>query len=96
MSGSNLSERFWCGQNIFNNIKKLKNSTNKKVKKLQKLNKKVQKKKAKQKKTKGVLICREAQNVHTENMKKYLFTKNKQSYRILEYTVFCSGQGKCC
>jgi len=22
--------------------------------------------------------------------------KNKQSYRILEYTVFCSGQGKCC
>jgi len=29
-------------------------------------------------------------------MKKYLFTKNKQSSRILEYTVFCSGQGKCC
>jgi len=25
-----------------------------------------------------------------------VFTKNKQSYRILEYTVFCSGQGKCC
>ena len=25
-----------------------------------------------------------------------MFTKNKQSYRILEYTVFCSGQGKCC
>ena len=73
-------------------MKKLKNSTNKKVEKLQKLIKEVQKKKAKQKKTKGVLICREAQNVHTENMKKYLFTKNKQSYRILEYTVFCSGQ----
>jgi len=25
-----------------------------------------------------------------------VFTKNKQSYRTLEYTVFCSGQGKCC
>ena len=22
-----------------------------------------------------------------------MFTKNKQCYRILEYTVFCSGQG---
>ena len=32
MSGSNLSEGFWCGQNIFSNIKKLKNSTNKKYK----------------------------------------------------------------
>ena len=71
MSGSNLSEGFWCGQNIFSNIKELKDSTNKKVKKLQKLIKEVQKKKkAKQKKTKGVLICREAQNVHTENIKK--------------------------
>ena len=96
MSGLNLSEGFWCGQNISSNIKKLKNSTNKKVKKLQKLIKEVQKKKAKQKKTKGVLLCREVQKVHTENMKKHLFTKNKQSYRILEYTVFCSGQGKCC
>ena len=47
MSGSNLSERFWCGQNIFSSIKKLKNSTNKKVKKLQKLIKEVQKKKSK-------------------------------------------------
>ena len=70
MSGSNLSEGFWCGQNIFSNIKKLKNGTNKKVKKLQKLIKEVQKKKSKTEKTKGVLICREAQNVHTENMKK--------------------------
>ena len=70
MNGSNSSEGFWCGQNIFSNKKKLKNSTNKKVKKLQKLIKEVQKKKAKQKKTKGVLICREVQNVHTENMKK--------------------------
>ena len=57
MSGSNLSEGFWSGQNIFSNIKKLKNSTNKKVKKLQKL--RYRKKKAKQEKTKGVLICRE-------------------------------------
>ena len=47
MSGSNLSEGFWCGQNIFSNIKKLKNSTNKKVKKLQRLIKEVQKKKSK-------------------------------------------------
>ena len=70
MSGSNLSKGFWCGQNIFSNIKKYKNSTNKKVKKLQKLIKEVQKKKSKTEKTKGVLICREAQNVHTENMKK--------------------------
>ena len=65
-----LSEGFWCGQNIFSNIKKLKYSTNKKVKKLQKLIKKVQKKKSITKKTKVVLICREVQNVHTENMKK--------------------------
>ena len=50
---SNLSEGFWCGQNIFSNIQKLKNSTNKKVKKLQKLNKEAQKKKTKQKKNKG-------------------------------------------
>ena len=70
MSGSNLSEGFWCGQNIFSYIKKLKNSTNKKVKKLQKLIKEVQKKKSKTEKTKGVLICRKAQNVHTEDMKK--------------------------
>jgi len=26
---------------------------------------------------------------------KQIYTKNKQSYRILEYTVFCSGQVKC-
>ena len=69
MSGSNLSEGFWCGQNIFSNIKKLKNS-NKKVKKLQKLINEVQKKKKQnRKKTQDVLICRKAQNVHTENMK---------------------------
>ena len=70
MSRSNLSEGFWCGQNIFSNIKELRNSSNKKVKKLQKLIKEVQKKKSKTEKTKGVLICREAYNVHTENMKK--------------------------
>ena len=61
MSGSNLSEGFWCGYNIFSNIKKLKNS-NKRVEKLQKLISEVQKKnKAKQKKTKkSVLSCRKA------------------------------------
>ena len=53
MSGSNLSEGFWCGQNIFSNIKKLKTGTNKKVKKLQKLIKEVQKKKIKTEKNKG-------------------------------------------
>ena len=53
MSGSKLSEGFWCGQNIFSNIKKLKNSTNVKVKKLQKLIKEVQKKKSKTEKNKG-------------------------------------------
>ena len=52
MSGSNLSEGFWCGQSIFSNIKKLKN-TNKKVKKLQKLIKEVQKEKSKTEKNKG-------------------------------------------
>ena len=52
MSGSNLSEGFWCDQNIFSNIKKFKNSTNKKVKQLQNLIKDVQNKKAKQKKNK--------------------------------------------
>ena len=38
MSGSNLSEGFWCGQNIFGSIKKeveIRNS-NTKVEKLQK------------------------------------------------------------
>ena len=52
MSGSNLSEGIWCGQNIFSNAKKLKNN-NKKWKKLQTLTNEVQKKnKAKQKKLK--------------------------------------------
>ena len=52
MSGSILSEGFWCGYNIFSNIKKLKNSTNKKVKKLQKLIKEVQKKNKQNRKNK--------------------------------------------
>ena len=69
MSGSNLSEGFWCGQDIFSNIKKIKNSTNKKVKKLQKL-RGTEEKQQNRKKTKGVLICRDVQKVHTENMKK--------------------------
>ena len=54
MSGLNLSEGFWCGQNIFSNIKKLKNSTNKKVKKLQKLIKEVQQKKKQNRKKQRV------------------------------------------
>ena len=53
MSGWNLSEGFWCGQNVFSDIKKLKESTNKKVKKLQKLIKEVQKKKSKTERNKG-------------------------------------------
>ena len=53
MSGSNFSEGFWCGQNIFSNIKKLKNGTYEKVKKLQKLIKEVQKKTRKTEKNKG-------------------------------------------
>ena len=28
LRGSNLNEGFWCGQNIFSNIEKLKNSIN--------------------------------------------------------------------
>ena len=69
MSGSNLSERFWCGQNIFSDIKKLKNS-NKKVEKLQKLINEVQKKTSKTEKKQKLYLCRKAQNVHTENTKK--------------------------
>ena len=53
MSGSNLSEGFWYGQNIFSNIKKLKNSTNEKVKSYKNYLKRYRRKKAKQKKTKG-------------------------------------------
>ena len=53
---SNLSEEFWCGQNIFSNIKKLKNSTNTKVKKLQKLIKEVQKKKKQNRKKQRVYL----------------------------------------
>ena len=56
MSGQNLSVGIWCGQNIFSNIKKLKNG-NKKVKKLPKLINEVQKKKTKQKKQKVYLYA---------------------------------------
>jgi len=35
--------------------------------------------------------------VCTKKMRKSKYTqKIKQSYRILEYTVFCSGHVKCC
>ena len=63
MSGSNLSEGFWCGQNTFSNTKKLKNS-NEKVENLQKLINEVQKKKAKLIKTKGVLMPRSIECAH--------------------------------
>ena len=33
---------------------------------------------------------------HRKYEKVSVHKKIKQSYRILEYTVFCSGQGKCC
>ena len=72
MSGSNLSEGFWCSQNIFSNTTKLKNSTIKKVKKLQKLIKEVQKKK-KQNRVQATYSYMPRSidvNVHTENMKK--------------------------
>ena len=61
MSGSNLSEGLWCGQNIFSNRK---NSTNKKVKKLQKLINEVQKKKGKQKNSKGALMPKSIECAH--------------------------------
>ena len=93
MSGSNFSEGFWCGQNIFSNIKKLKNS-NKKVEKLQKLINEVQKKTSKTEKTKGVLMPKSIECA-PRKYEKVDIHKNKQSYRILQYTVFSSGQRKC-
>ena len=50
-------------------------------------------KQAKQKKTKGVVMPKSTQNVHTENTKsKY----TQKISRVTEYTVFGSGQRKCC
>ena len=94
MSGSNLSEGFWCGQNIFGNRKNLKNSS-KKVQKLQKLLNEVQKKKSKTEKHKRCIHA-EKHRMCTQIIRKSKYTQKKQSCRILEYTVFCSGQGKCC
>ena len=68
MSGSNLSEVFWCGQNIFSNIKKLKNRTNKKVKKLQKLISEVQKKKSKTEKKQRVYLYVEKYRMCTQKI----------------------------
>ena len=76
MSGSNLSEGFWCGQDIFSNIKKLKNCANKKVKKLQKLIKEVQKKTSKtEKKTRVYLYV---EKYRKELKKKQVFTLKQQ------------------
>ena len=73
---SNLSEGFWCGQNIFSNIQKLKNSTNKKVKKLQKLIKEVQKKKSKTEKNKGcTYMSRSIECAHRKYEKKSVHKK---------------------
>ena len=95
MSGANLSEGFWCGQNIFSNLKKLK-SSNKKVEKLQKLINEIQKKKSKTDKNKRCTYA-EKHRMCTQKIRKSKYTqKNMQSYRILEYTLFGSGQVKCC
>ena len=75
MSGSNLSEVFWCGQNIFSNIKKLKNRTNKKVKKLQKLIKEVQKKKSKTEKKGCTYMSRSIECAHRKYKKVSVHTK---------------------
>jgi len=54
------------------------------------------KKKAKQKKNKRCTYA-EKRRMCTQKIRKSKYTqKNKQSYRILEYTVFGSGQEKCC
>ena len=68
MSGSNLSEGFWCGQNIFSNIKKLKNSTNKIVKKLQKLIKEVKKKKKQNRKKQRLYLYAEKHRMCTQKI----------------------------
>jgi len=53
-------------------------------------------KQSKTEKTKSVLHA-EKHRICTQKIRKSKYTqKIKQSYRILEYTVFCSGQGKCC
>ena len=52
------------------------------------------KNKAEQKKTKSLLHA-EKHRICMRKISKYT-QKIKQSYRILEYTVVCSGQVKCC
>ena len=81
---------------FFSNTKKLKNS-NKKIKNVTKTNNEVQKKtKQNRKKTKSVLHA-DKHRMCIQKIRKSKYTqKVKQSYRILEYTVFCSGQVKCC
>ena len=88
MSGSDVSEGIWCGQNICSNTKKFKNY-NKKGKKLQKLSNEVQKKnKAEQKKEKSVLSCRKhrmcAQKIRKVNIhKKQTKLQNARIHSIL-------------
>ena len=90
MSGSNLSERICCGQNIFSNTKKLKNN-NKKVKKLQTLTNEDQKKnKPKQKKLKRYFhakkhrMCTQKKKYEKVNIhKKYTELHNTRIHSIL-------------
>ena len=95
MSGSNLSEGIWCGQSIFGNTNKLK-SSNEKVKKLQKLINEVQKKTKQNRKKQKVYFMPESIEYAHRKCEKVNTQKIKQSYRILEYPEFCSGQVKCC
>ena len=81
MSGSNLSEGFWCGQNIFGNRKNLKNSS-KKVQKLQKLLNEVQKKKSKTEKHKRCIHA-EKHRMCTQKIRKSKYTHKKN--RVAEY-----------
>ena len=81
---------------IFLAIQKLKNSTNEKVKMLQKLSKEVQKNKKQNRKNKGCTYMLRSMKCAHRKYEKVNVHKNKQSYKILEYTVLCFGQGKCC
>ena len=76
MSGSNLSKGFWCGQNIFNNINKLKNS-NKKVKKLQDKLMRYKRKKAKQKKNKTCTYMPKSIECAHRKYEKVVYTHKK-------------------
>ena len=79
----------------FQQYKKIENS-NKKVEQLQKLISEVQRKQSKTEKTKKVYFHTEKHTMCTKKIRKSKYTQKRSSYRILEYTVFDSRQGKCC